>query len=109
MRSRGVPQWRVTASTLRRLDPRPPGKPRSRRNYPLDLRSRARLERIAYDRGQRIDELRTGVERLRAAQLDSMLPREGHRLHVDVIQDFEVVGDESDRAHQGTTHTRSCQ
>src|SRR5712692_68967 len=38
-----------------------------------------------------------------------MLPREGHRFDVDVIEDLEVVGDESNRAHQGTPHAGACQ
>src|SRR5260370_6881334 len=38
-----------------------------------------------------------------------MLTSEGHRFHVDVVQDLEVVGDESDRAHQALAHARSRQ
>ncbi len=38
-----------------------------------------------------------------------MFARKRHRFDVDVVEDLEVVGDETDRAHQRPPHTRPRQ
>ena len=54
-----------------------------------------RLKR--YQRGERPDERRRGVQRLRAAQADAGVARRRGGLHIDIEQDFGVVAHKADR------------
>src|SRR5712664_924897 len=56
--------------------------------------------RIRHDLRHRLDELRPRVERRRPPDLDPALAREGLGLHVEVVEDLEVVGDKPDRANE---------
>src|SRR6266571_8916134 len=50
--------------------------------------------------GHRIDESRVCVRRVRAFELKTSLRRECPRLDVHVVQDFQMVRDESERDHE---------
>src|SRR5262245_22506855 len=58
---------------------------------------------------ERVDELRTVVERRGPAQLHPAPGGPGARLDGQVVEDLQVVGDEADRADQRAARARTLQ
>src|ERR1700716_98235 len=65
------------------------------------------LEAVADDLGQGGYELWSVVEGSGPANLQAVLRGEGLGLHVEVVKDLQVVGDEADRADQDLARPRA--
>src|SRR5690242_2279134 len=64
-------------------------------------------ERIRHDSGEGVDEDRIRVEGPRPADANPLFPRKLLGLDVEVEEDLEVVGDETDRTNQHVASARA--